>query len=181
MAGVADEARSLAEQLHSIATAQFARERAGHTLQPTALVSEAWLRLMRTPGAEYRTEAEFRSLAATVVRNVLVDHARSRGAARRGGAMVRVPAELDEIPQFESPREIEALNEAFERLAAAKPDLARIVELKFFGSLSAAQIAEQMNMTERAVRTAWALARVLLRRLMGAAGDGPDETHNQSA
>ena len=95
--------------------------------------------------------------------------------------MVRVPAELDEIPQFDSPREIEALHEALERLAARKPDLARIVELKFFGGLSAAQIAVQMGMTERNVRKDWTLARVLLRRLMGAAGVGPDETHTQSA
>ena len=151
-------------ELRRLAARYLRRERANHSLQPTALVNEAYLRLVDQQKVEWQNRAQFFGLAAKLMRNILVDHARSRQAAKRGGQQYRVSFDSDkqigEKPQIE----FIAVHEALERLATFDPQKARIVELRFFGGLSIEETAEVLGIGHATVERDWKLARAWLRR-----------------
>lgn len=159
------------EELRGLADAKMRQERADHTLEPTALVHEAYLRLVGHEGG-WSGRAHFFGTAAEVMRRVLVDHARGRGAAKRGAGAVRAPLD-DTIVSFEQ-REtmLLDLDEALQRLADMDREQTRIVELRFFGGLTAEEIADLLGTSVSTVERRWRLARAwLLRELDRSAGD----------
>ncbi len=165
------------EELRSVAYQFLRRERGDHTLQPTALVHEAFMRLAAQRQDGWESRSAFVAAAAGMIRRVLVDHARTRAAAKRGGGRQRVP--LDEEsghPETDGERagddELVALDEALTRLAAFDERKSRIIELRFFGGLSEEETAGMMQMSARTVRREWRLARAWLRRELGGTVDG---------
>ena len=151
-------------ELHRIASAYMRRERADHTLQPTALVNEAYMRLVDQREIVWQDRAHFVGVAARLMRQVLVDHARARAAVKRAGAAERIP--LDETVLVGPERDVDllALDEALERLAALDPDLTRVVELRYFGGLTTRETAEAMGVSTATVEREWATARSWLKR-----------------
>ena len=150
-------------ELHRIASAYMRRERDGHTLQATALINEAYLRLVGED-IEWTNRAHFIGLAAHVMRRVLVDYARQHNAERRAGGLKRVEMKDNLAISPERLDEVLFLDEAMARLAANNPRQARVVELRYFGGLSVDQIAEILNVAPRSVKRDWALARIFLFR-----------------
>jgi RNA polymerase sigma-70 factor, ECF subfamily len=150
----------LYDELHRLASAYLRRESTGHTLQPTALVHEAYLRLIDQRRVDWRNRAQFLGVAAGIMRRLLVDHARARAA--RGGNAEAVSISLIEAPSGRPEVELIALEQALERLAALDPRKAQVVELKFFGGLSGRDIAEVMKISDATVEREWAFARAWL-------------------
>jgi RNA polymerase sigma-70 factor (ECF subfamily) len=154
-------------ELHRLAASYMRRERADHTLQPTALINEAYLRLAHE-GLNWESHQHFVAVAANIMRRVLVDHARAHNANMRGGDLHRV--ELEEGLAI-SPRhsdEVLALHDALNQLEKHESRQARIVELRYFAGLSVEEIASLMNLSPRSVKRDWALARVwLFREIQG--------------
>lgn len=153
----------LYDELHELARREMASERAGHTLQPTALVHEAWLRMTAESGAKFADRESFFAAAATSIRRVLVDHARKRAREKRGGGLVRVPFEESEIAEPLDDRELISLDDALARLAALDPTKARIVELRFFAGATMQQLAKALGASESTVQREWRMARAWLR------------------
>ncbi|MCB9524535.1 MAG: sigma-70 family RNA polymerase sigma factor [Myxococcales bacterium] len=151
------------DELRRRAGALMRRERAGHTLQPTALVHEAYLRMIRQEEA-LAGRSHFFALSAQMMRRVLVDHARGRGRHKRGGDQIRV--ELDEKLKLsvERDHDVLALDEALQRLAELDPRQAQIVELRFFGGLTVAEVAEVLQVSKRTVEAEWTMIKAWLRR-----------------
>jgi RNA polymerase sigma factor (TIGR02999 family) len=149
-------------ELHRLAQLHLRRERTGHTLQTTALVNEAYLRLINWKDVEWESRTQFFGVAAGLMRRVLVDHARRRRYQKRGGAALRVS--LTEAEGQGSPREADfvALNDALEALEQFDPRRSKIVELKFFGGLAVAEIAQVLALSPRTVAREWELARAWL-------------------
>ncbi len=154
----------LYDELHGLARRLMSDERRNHTLQPTALLHEAWLRLAGTASEGYVDRTHFLRVAARAMRQVLVDHARTKRAAKRGGG--RVEARLDDALAYweQDHTDLLALDEALKRLAEKDPQLLDIVELRFFGGLTAEETAKALHLTERKVRLGWSFARGWLRR-----------------
>jgi RNA polymerase sigma-70 factor (ECF subfamily) len=150
-------------ELHRIAAAYMRRERDGHTLQATALINEAYLRLVGED-IEWTNRAHFIGLAAHVMRRVLVDYARQHNAERRAGGLKRVEMEDNLAIAPERLDEVLSLDEAMAKLAAINPRQARVVELRYFGGLSVEQISQILNVAPRSVKRDWALARIFLFR-----------------
>ena len=151
-------------ELRSLAAAQMGRERAGHTLQPTALVHEAYVRLLGTGAPAFEGRAHFFGAAARAMRRVLVDSARAHRAAKRGGAEGRaIPAEEDST-WAASPDETLAVHEALGRLEAIDPRMSRVVELRFFCGLTAEETAAAMGISVRSGYELWEHARAWLFR-----------------
>jgi RNA polymerase sigma factor (TIGR02999 family) len=150
-------------ELHRIASAFMRRERIGHTLQPTALINEAYLRLIGED-IEWSNRAHFIGLSAHVMRRVLVDYARQHNAERRGGGLKRVEMEDNLAISPERLDEVLFLDEAVAKLEANNPRQARVVELRYFGGLSVEQIAQILDVAPRSVKRDWALARMFLFR-----------------
>ncbi|HEY3988785.1 MAG TPA: sigma-70 family RNA polymerase sigma factor [Acidobacteriaceae bacterium] len=148
-------------ELHRLARSYMRRERPDHTLQPTALINEAYLRL-NGGEIDWKNREHFIGVAAQVMRRVLVDHARSHNAEMRGGGLKRV--ELDEglVLSPQHAEQLLPLNEALDRLARLNPRQARVVELHYFGGLSMVQIAALLHLSERSVKRDWSLARIWL-------------------
>lgn len=142
-------------------------ERSGHTLQPTALVHEAWIRMVDLPEKRFRSRAQFFALAAKAMRSVLVDHARRRKSAKRGGDWERLGLEGVFREVDERACDLLALDDALRRLEAQDPRLARVVELRFFAGLEHAEAARTLGVSTRTVERDWRLARSWLRRAMG--------------
>ena len=161
-------------ELHNLARYQLSLERPGCTLQPTALVNEAYLRLVDQTRMQWKDRAHFFGAAAQVMRRVLVDRARERNAQKRGGGVL--PESLDvalEVPQ-ESGYDVIALDQALTELAVLDPDRVRVIELRYFGGLSVKETAEVMEVSEATIKRDWALARAwLYRRLGGGASSTP--------
>lgn len=160
----------LYEELHSLARGYFSREDSGHTLQPTALVHEVYLRLVDQKRVRWQNRAHFLGVAAQMMRRVLVDHARRRKASKRGGGALKLP--LDEAQDRpEDPQEVDylALDEALNRLAAFDPQQSRIVELRFFAGLTVPETAEVLSISPATVKREWSVARAWLFRQMNAA------------
>jgi RNA polymerase sigma factor (TIGR02999 family) len=151
-------------ELRRLARKYLRQERANHTLQPTALVNEAYLRLVDQHSVLWQNRAQFFGLAAKLMRNILVDHARSREAAKRGGQHYSVSvSELDRVSKS-SEVDLVALHEALERLAANDSQKGRIVELRFFGGLTIEETAEVLDISHATVERDWKMARAWLRR-----------------
>jgi len=157
------------EELHRIAARHMRRERAGHSLQPTALVNEAYVRLLGQRAQPWQNRAHFFALASGVMREILIDHARRRGAAKRGHG--KPPIRLDESPMEAAPEAILtddqletliAIDEALRQLTDLDPRQTRIVELRFFAGMSSREIAEVLEISERTVEREWASARAWL-------------------
>jgi RNA polymerase sigma factor (TIGR02999 family) len=148
-------------ELHRLAQAYMRRERPDHTLQATALINEAYIRLIGED-IDWRNRAHFIGLAAHVMRQVLVDHARAHAAQRRAGGMRRVEMQDDLAISPERLDEVVAVDEALTRLAAENPRQARVVELRYFGGLSVEQIARILAIAPRSVKRDWSLARIWL-------------------
>lgn len=160
---VYDELRRLAEH-------HLRRERPDHTLQATALVHEVYLRLVNQTQASPRDRAHFFAVAATAIRRVLVDHARSHGADKRGGGRERVS--IQDTPSTDrDPLELLSLDDALSRLAAFDPRKSRVVELKFFAGLEIAEIAAALDVSHATVERDWSVARAWLYRELGHGSD----------
>ena len=153
------------EELRRMAHYQMAKEKAGHTLQTTALVHEVYLRLI---GAEvsWRDRAHFLALSAQLMRRVLVDHARGRGRAKRGGAVKKLPLEESLAIPVGRDTELVALDDALNSLAVADARKAKTVELRFFGGFSVEETARLLNVSVSTVMTDWKFAKVWLVREM---------------
>jgi RNA polymerase sigma factor (TIGR02999 family) len=161
----------LYEELRRLAGQHLRRERVGHTLQPTALVHEAWMRLAAsTQLSADNGRARFLAAASVTIRRVLVDHARSRSTAKRGGRWARVEVELPETGSLD-PVDLLALDEALAELAALHPRQARVVELRFFGGLSGDEAAELIDVSPRTVDADWRVARAWLAARLGGEDD----------
>jgi RNA polymerase sigma-70 factor, ECF subfamily len=159
------------DELHRLAAGYLGRERPGHTLQPTALVHEAYLRLIDQRRVDWRNRAQFLGVAAGMMRRILVNYARNRVALKRGGGAEQVSLSLVEAPSGRPDVELIALEEALERLTALDPRKAQVVELKFFGGLSASEIAAVLQVSEATVEREWAFARAwLYQAIEGASG-----------
>lgn len=156
--------RILYDELRDVAGRHMGREQVGHTLQPTALVNEAYMRLVRNPPAEPADRSHFVALAARAMRQVLVDHARAHTAAKRGGG-VR-PLTLEESLRLDTaaPEEVLALDIALDRLDEVDPRLRQVVELRYFGGMKDQEVAQLLDVSERTVRTYWTRARAWLHR-----------------
>jgi RNA polymerase sigma-70 factor (ECF subfamily) len=150
------------EELHRLASHYISRESPGHTLQPTALVHEAYLRLVDQRRVDWRNRAQFLGVAASMMRRILVNHARDRAARKRGGNPERVSLSLVESPSGRPDVELIALEEALQRLAALDERKSKVVELKFFGGLTIEEIAEVLGISGATVEREWAFARAWL-------------------
>jgi RNA polymerase sigma factor (TIGR02999 family) len=158
------------DELHRQAARAMRREDGAHTLQATALVHEAYLRLVDQRRVEWRSRAHFFGVAAQMMRRVLVDHARTRLAAKRGGALQRVTlGDVGAGASSDDELDVLALHEALERLAVLDPDQARLVELRYFGGLGIEDTAEALGVSPATVKREWAVARAWLRRELAVA------------
>ena len=152
-------------ELRRLASNYLRRERAEHTLQPTALVNEAYLKLVDQRNARWQNRAHFFGIAAQLMRRILVDHARQRQAVKRGGVdQQRLSITSAEAVVKQPEIDLLALNEALDELAQMDPQQSRIVELKFFGGLSIEETAEVLSISHATVERDWKLARAWLRR-----------------
>jgi RNA polymerase sigma-70 factor, ECF subfamily len=149
------------EELHRLAKSYMRRERGDHTLQPTALINETYLRLIGDT-TNFQNRAHFIGFAAQVMRHVLVDHARAHNAAMRGGNLRRVELEEGVAISKERSGEILALDEALKELEKVSPRQAKVVELRYFAGLSVEEIASMLEIGPRSVEREWASARVWL-------------------
>jgi RNA polymerase sigma factor (TIGR02999 family) len=152
-------------ELRRLAAVYIRQERTGHTLQPTALVHEAYLRLVKQSEVESQSRAKFFAIAANLMRQILINHAKRAHAGKRGGGRKE---QLHESAAIVQPGvDLLALNEALEKLAALDPRKSRIVELRFFGGLTEDQIAEVLDVSPITVKRDWRAARAVLRNQLG--------------
>jgi RNA polymerase sigma-70 factor (ECF subfamily) len=154
------------DELRRMARGHLRSERAGHTLQPTAIVHETYLRLVEQSSVNWQSRAQFFGLASTLMRNILVDYARRRQTHKHGGAQVHLSlSEADQVGQ--SPAlELLALEEALTQLAVIKPRHVRLVELRFFGGLTIAETAAVLGLSHTTVEQDWTFARAWLRNTL---------------
>jgi RNA polymerase sigma factor (TIGR02999 family) len=157
------------DELRRLARHRLASERQEQTLTTTALVHEAWLRLVTVKDARWQDRAQFFALCAQLMRRILVDHARARLRARRGGGALRVSLEQALLVSEERSPTLVALDDALNALSALDPRKGRVVELRFFGGLSAEETAEVLKISPDSVKRDWRLAKAwLMRELSGA-------------
>lgn len=157
----------LYDELHGIAARHMLGERPDHTLQPTALVHEAFLRLIGGAPMSFENRAHFLRAASQAMRHVLVDHARARNAAKRGAA-IRVTLDEAIAGHVEPIIDMLILDEALTRLAAAEPRWAQVVELRFFGGLEVTEVAEVLGISAATVKRDWRFARAWLEKELSA-------------
>lgn len=150
------------KELRELAVARMAREMEGQTLQPTALVHEAWLRLQSGSSQTWNNRAHFFSAAAEAMRRILIERARRKLRLKRGSRAEHISIDLVDVAQTMPDERILLIDEALMRLEATTPELARIVTLKFFGGLTNAEVAETLGLTERSIYNKWAFAKVWL-------------------
>ncbi|MDH3284439.1 MAG: sigma-70 family RNA polymerase sigma factor [Acidobacteriota bacterium] len=161
------------DELHGLAERYMRRERAGHTLQATALVNEAYMKLVDQKRVDWKSSLHFVALAAQMMRRILVDHARGRDVAKRGGGARRIS--LDQAPEIaiEASMDVVAVDEALQQLTDIDPQLGKIVELRFFGGMTAEEIAEFLGISVPTVTRRWRMAKAwLFRHLSGEEADG---------
>jgi RNA polymerase sigma factor (TIGR02999 family) len=156
------------DELRQIASTFLSNERVGHTLQPTALVNEAYLRLVGPGDTTWQNRAHFFGAAATAIRRILTDHARTKGSLKRGGGAQRITldelADLPEDSQGDAGVDLVALDAALERLAALDAQKAKVVELRFFAGLTSEQAALALGVSPSTVARDWQFARLWLKR-----------------
>jgi RNA polymerase sigma factor (TIGR02999 family) len=159
-------------ELRGLAAAYLKRERPGHTLQATALVHEAYLKLMGQAGFSSRDRTHVAAMAANAIRRILVDHARTRGRQKRGGQRGRVPL-VESAAVADAPGlDLLDLDGALSRLAGQSPERARIVEMRFFAGMSAEEIGRVLGVSSRTVERDWRYARAWLYRELGSPDSG---------
>ncbi|MEP7308644.1 MAG: ECF-type sigma factor [Acidobacteriota bacterium] len=158
------------DELRRLAASHMRRERPGQTLQATALVHDVYLRLLQDSKLSWQNRAHFFGIAARSMRQILIERARARDAAKRGGSRVRVTLDAGLIAADSRSLDFEALDEALTRLAALDPDLAHLVDVRFFGGLSIEEAAEALGVSPATVKRRWALARAWLARELAPPG-----------
>ncbi len=170
-------------ELHALAQAHMANERKGHTLQPTALVHEAWLRLVGNHAVSWEGRAHFYGAAASAMRRILVDHARRHGARKRGGGARRLDLPAAELGRSQAPslEEIVAVDEALSRMEERNPRGAEVVRLRYFAGLDDGEIARVLRVSPRTVRREWFYARACLYRTLHPDAGEPGGSHEQRA
>ena len=158
------------EELRKLAQARMARELSAHTLQPTALVHEAWLRLVKDEDRDWKDRSYFFAAASTSMRRILVDHARQKAQLKRGGDLKRV--ELEDFVQSdpEPDERILQLDEVLKSLEQAHPQWAQVVEMKYFGGMTNEEVAETLNIGRATVIRYWATAKIWLCERLQAQG-----------
>jgi RNA polymerase sigma factor (TIGR02999 family) len=158
------------DELRVLARKYLSRERPGHTLQATALVHEAYLRLVDQTRVDWQGRTHFFAVGARVMRNLLIDHARARGRVKRGGEWKRVTLAERLTPNGRGeydPEQLLALDESLERLAQLDERQAKVVELRFFGGLTVPEVAHLLGVSQRTVEGDWTHARAWLKRELG--------------
>ena len=158
--------RIVYDELHRIATSYLQKERSDHTLQPTALIHEAYVRLVKEEKASFENRKKFFAFAARLMRQILVDHARAHGAGKRGGGIAKLP--LNEAVDLVSGRapEFLALNEALDNLARLSPRKAQVIELRYFGGLNVEEIAQLLETSAATVSRDQRMAEAWLNQAM---------------
>ena len=176
------------QELRRVAAGYLRRERPGQTLQATALVHEAYLRLMRERHVSWQNRAHFCAIAANSMRQILVERSRARRAAKRGGAFARISLHEELIGVPGTGIDVEALDQALERLAALDADQARLVELRYFGGMTIEETADVLGVSPATVKRSWAVARAWLHKELqggelqgGELQGGPDEPGGDAA
>lgn len=157
----------LYEDLRRLAVARMRQENAQHTLQPTALVHEAFLRLIEQNQVDFQGKQHFLALASMAMRRVLVDHARSRKRDKRGAGQRPDHLAVEPAASWDDPLRLLAMDEALEKLAAKNPRQARVVELRFFGGLSLEEAAASLGVSRDTVKLDWRFARAWLHKELG--------------
>jgi len=152
------------EELHKLASRYLRRERTNHTLQTTALVHEAYLKLVDQKAANWQNRAQFYGVASQLMRRILVDHARRHRASKRGGSYYKLTLDEALVSSEEKDAELLSLDEALERLAAIDPQQGRVVELRIFGGLTLEESAEALKISPRTARREWSMAKAWLRK-----------------
>ncbi len=160
------------DQLRALAGAFFRDERMDHTMQPTALVHEAYVRLVQPGADKTRTRVHFQALAARVMRHVLVDHARQKASEKRGGDRTRVALSEEIAAKADGGLDFEELNQALTRLSAESERAGKVVELRFFGNLTHEEIATVMGISLSSVEREWRFARAWLLDALGEGASG---------
>ena len=155
------------EQLHALAEDQLRRERPSHTLQPTALVREAFLRLVDQKKTYWKNRAHFFAVAAQIIRRILVDHARSRGRAKRGGDRGKVLLDEALVSAYERNLDLLALDEALEKLERTAPQQAKVIQMRFFAGLTIRETAAVLGVSSTTVEREWRYARAWLFQRLG--------------
>ena len=161
------------DELRRLARHHLRRERAGHTLQTTALVNQAYLRLVDQRKVQWQNRAHFFALSAQLMRRILLDHARRRHKAKRGGDAVRVSLDESAIVTGERDAQLIALDDALRRLEEVDERKSKVVELRFFGGLNIDETAEAMRISPATVRREWSMAKAWLYREIS--GENPNE------
>jgi RNA polymerase sigma factor (TIGR02999 family) len=161
-------------EMRDLAARSLRRERAHHTLQSTALVHEAYLRLVHYDRIDWRSRAHFLAVAATIIRQILVDHARTRMRAKRGGGNLFLQLEESVAGAPQPELNLVALDDALLDLARLDQQQAKVVELRFFGGLSIEETAEVLSISDSTVKRDWAVAKSWLFRELGAHNIGTD-------
>jgi len=158
-------------ELHRLAHHYMRRENPGHTLQTTALVNEAYLRLIDQKHVHWKNRAHFFALAAQLMRRILVDHARGRQYAKRGGGVQRISFDEAMVVSQERGADLIALDEALDRLTAIDPRKSKVVEARFFGGLSVEETAEALHISPVTVMREWSMAKAWLYNSLSNEGD----------
>ena len=158
------------DELRRLAASYLRRERPGQTLQATALVHDVYLRLLQDSHLSWQNRAHFFGIAARSMRQILIERARARGAAKRGGDQVRVTFDDGLNVSAAQTIDLEALDDALTRLDTLDPELARVVEVRFFGGLSIEETAEALSVSPATVKRRWTLAKAWLARELGRQG-----------
>jgi len=159
-------------ELRRIAKNHMFRERDGHVLQTTALLNEAYLRLVHQPDIEWQSRAHFFAIAAQVMRQILVDYARRQNRSKRGGGQQHITLDDASVAVLQPSEDMLALNEALDRLAEVDQRKVRVVEMRFFGGMSVEETAEALGVSANTVIRDWGLARAWLRLEMQSAARG---------
>lgn len=160
------------EELRAIAAREMRRERGDHTLQPTALVHEAFLRLVDKPDLSWQSRVHFLNIAAQAMRRILVEHARRRRAGKRGGGAERITLDEEFVAQGEAGPDLADLDDALQRLTALDARKGRVVELRFFAGLSVEETARLLDISEATVKREWRFAKAWIQRELANAGAG---------
>lgn len=155
-------------ELRRLAGSHLSGERSNHTLQPTALVHEAYLRLIGQKKVEWQDRAHFFGIASRLMRQILIEHARGRNRKKRGGEN-KTQIELDEVMSFSSQRELDllAVDDALNRLEELDERQAKVVEMKFFGGMTVEEIGEALSLSPATIKREWTSAKLLLANMLG--------------
>ena len=164
----------LYDELRKLAVQRMAAQQPSHTLQATALVHEAYLRVTGDGSKQWANRAHLFHAVAEAMRRILIDHARAKGGPMRGGGWKKLPLDVLDLAVTEEPAQILALDEAVSRLEEIDPDAARVVHLRFYGALSVEETAQALGISPRTVKRDWAFARAFLLRALGGSAESLD-------